>query len=501
MIRLEDISMSFAGKSLLENVSLQLNKNEKVGLIGRNGSGKSTLLKLLLKSIEPDEGRIIIPKNYKLGILKQDISFSYNSVIDEVVNVLPIERSYESWKGEKILAGLGFSESDMLDNPLNFSGGNQVKINLARLLMEEPDLLLLDEPTNYLDIYSIKWLKKFLNNWKNELILITHDRSFMDSIISHTLFIHRKKTRKTEGATTKLINMVNQEETIYESTRKNKEKQRKKTEEWIDRFKAKATLASRAQSKLKMLEKEDIQNKLTDISDLDFDFNYLEYKSKNCLLEAESLKFGYDPNDLLIKNLSFRINKGDKVCVIGKNGKGKSTLLKLLNSEENLLSGNIIKHPSVEIGYFGQMNIERLNSNLSIFEELLKDSSITEETRIRKVCAQVMFSGNDADKKIKILSGGERSRVMLGKILLKNVNLLFLDEPTNHLDMESTDSLMKAVKNFQGSVVMVTHDESFLNEIANKLIIYDAKKVYVFNGEYKDFLKKEGWKEKDYEQL
>ena len=495
MIRIQDLSISFDGKKIFSDVNFHINPKEKIGLIGRNGSGKSTFLKILLNKIEQDSGLIELSKNYKIGFLEQHIKFTHDTIIDEVCSILSEDREYEVWKGEKILNGLGFSDDEMLQNPQLFSGGFQVKINLAKLLLLEPNLLLLDEPTNYLDIHSIRWLKKFLIDWKDEIILITHDRAFMDSIISHTLNIHRENFRKISGNTKKIKEQINQEEVIYEKTRINQQKQRQKTQEWIDRFKAKATLASRAQSKAKMLEKQEVNVKLSDISNLDFKFNYSKYQSKESLLNAEELSFGYDIDKLLLKNLSIKVNKGDKICIIGKNGKGKSTLLKLLHNELYPISGSFTKHEKTKIGYFGQMNIDRLNSKNTIYQEIQSVDQHITETLVRRTCAHMMFSGDLADKKISVLSGGEKSRVMLGKILLNPVNLLFLDEPTNHLDMESTETLMNAVKIFEGAVMMVSHDEYFLNKIANKLIIYDHGKVFHYNGTYKEFIKNVGWKD------
>ena len=500
MITFTNISLSFLGKKLFDDINFQLNSKEKIGLIGRNGSGKSTLLSLILNRLEPDDGKIIISKNYKIGLVEQKIEFSYETVLDEIISVLPDERYYESWKGEKILSGLGFTTEEILQNPKNLSGGNQVKVNLAKLLLDEPDLLLLDEPTNYLDIFSIKWLQNFLHNWKKELILITHDRFFMDSIISHTIYIHRNTVRKIEGNSKKLLNLIKKEEDIYESTRVNQVKDRKRKEEWIKRFQSKATLASRAQSRVKMLEKEVVLEKLNYDENLNFHFNYLLYKSKKSMIEVENIRFGYSSKNILINDLTFKLNKGDKVCVIGKNGKGKSTLLKLLVGEEKIISGSITNN-LLETGYFGQMNIDRLNSELTIYEELYKSANNKNETEIRKTCAQVMFKGDTVEKKIGVLSGGEKSRVMLGKILLKNVNFLILDEPTNHLDMYSAESFMKAVNKFEGAVLMVTHDEKFIKQIANKLIIFDRNKVFVFNGGYDDFIKKIGWQETISEQV
>ena len=495
MITIQDLSISFDGKALFNDVNVHFNQKEKIGLIGRNGSGKSTFLKLLLKELEPDSGEIKIPRNYKIGYLEQHIRFSHQTIIDEVASVLPEERIYETWKGEKILNGLGFSDEEMLQDPKLFSGGYQVKINLAKLLLLEPNLLLLDEPTNYLDIHSIRWLKKFLKDWTEELILITHDRNFMDSIITHTLNIHRGNFRKFPGNTKKIKEQILQEEEIYEKTRINQEREREKTQAWIDRFKSKATLASRAQSRAKMLEKKEVKEKLDTIVNLDFNFNYLNYNSKQNLMKVTDISFGYDPNKILINNLSFNVQKGDKICIIGKNGKGKSTLLKLLSKEIDVLNGEINIHEKVEIGYFGQMNIDRLNNDNSIYEEVQSVDPSIPETKVRTICAHMMFPGKASNKKIGILSGGERSRVTLGRILLNPVNLLFLDEPTNHLDMESTETLMEAVQRFEGSVIMVTHDEYFLNKIANKLIIYDEGKAFFHNGDYRDFQKKIGWKD------
>ena len=495
MITIQDLSISFDGKALFNDVNVHFNQKEKIGLIGRNGTGKSTFLKLLLKELEPDSGEIKIPRNYKIGYLEQHIKFSHQTIIDEVASVLPEERIYETWKGEKILNGLGFSDEEMLQDPKLFSGGYQVKINLAKLLLLEPNLLLLDEPTNYLDIHSIRWLKKFLKDWTEELILITHDRNFMDSIITHTLNIHRGNFRKFPGNTKKIKEQILQEEEIYEKTRINQEREREKTQAWIDRFKSKATLASRAQSRAKMLEKMEVKEKLQAIVNLDFNFNYLNYNSKQNLMKVTDISFGYDPNKILINNLSFNVQKGDKICIIGKNGKGKSTLLKLLSQEIDVLNGEINIHEKVEIGYFGQMNIDRLNNDNSIYEEIQSVDPSIPETKVRTICAHMMFPGKASNKKIGILSGGERSRVTLGRILLNPVNLLFLDEPTNHLDMESTETLMEAVQRFEGSVIMVTHDEYFLNKIANKLIIYDEGKAFFYNGNYRDFQKKIGWKD------
>ncbi len=495
MIRVKDLSISFSGRDVFTDASFIINNREKIGLIGRNGSGKSTFLKLILKKLEPDSGVVEIPRDYKIGHLEQHISFLHNTVLEEICSVLPPEREHEGWKGENILFGLGFVPEDLQKDPKQFSGGYQVKLNLAKLLLVEPQMLLLDEPTNYLDIHSIRWLKEFLQDWDGELILVTHDRSFMDAVITHTLVIHRKAFKKVPGNTQGVREKIASEEEIYEKTRINEDKQRQKTQEWIDRFGAKASMASRAQSRVKMLEKQDVKEKLVHVETLDFKFNHTPYISKENMIEAEGLAFGYNPENLLIQNLSFKIADGEKICIIGKNGKGKSTLLKLFTNDLQAVKGNVKINGKTEIGYFGQMNIDRLDNNRSVYEELQKVDEKLPVTRVRQVCGNMMFSSDLANKKIGVLSGGEKSRVTLGKILLKGVNLLLLDEPTNHLDMESCEALMQAIKSFEGAVIMVTHDEYFLKQIANKLIVFDDNKTFTFEDSYEFFLKRVGWKD------
>jgi len=495
MIQVKNLGISFAGYEVFSQVSFNINRNEKIGLIGRNGSGKSTFLKILLKQLQADEGSIQIPKGYNIGYLQQHINFTQATVIDEIDSILPEDRKHELWKGENILYGLGFSYEDFSKDPQQFSGGYQVKLNLAKLLLVEPQMLLLDEPTNYLDIYSIRWLKTFLQEWRQELILITHDAGFMDDVISHTLIIHRGNFRKFVGNTQGIREKIASEEEIYEKTRINQEKQRQKTQEWIDSFKAKASFASRAQSKVKMLQKQEVNERLEDINDLDFTFNCKPFNSKENLLEIEQLAFGYHENKRLINDLSFRVASGEKIAVIGKNGKGKSTLLKLIAKELQPIRGNIKAHNKTEVAFFGQMNIDRLDKNLTIYEELERTNKETTQARIRQVASHMMFNKDMINKQIAMLSGGEKSRVMLGKILLQGANLLLLDEPTNHLDFQSCQALIEAIKSFAGSVIVVSHDEGMIRQIATKLVVFDDNKTFSFDNDYNTFLQKIGFKD------
>lgn len=493
MINIKDLCKAYGTRVLFDNLSFNIGKGEKVGLVGRNGYGKTTLLKMIVGEAEYDSGEIQIPKNYKIGYLQQHLDFKYKTIIEEVASVLPKEETDNSWKAEKVLFGLGFSKEDLQKEPSLFSGGYKIRLNLAKILLSDADMLLLDEPNNYLDIVAIRWLVKFLKGLKKELILITHDRNFMDQVVTHTVAIHRNKARKVEGNTEKLYEQIEREEEIYEKTRINIEKKRKRTELFIRRFRAKARLAGMVQSRIKTLEKQEDMQQLTELETLDFSFNSLEFPASK-MMGVYSLNFGYDKDDILIKDLNFDILKNERICVIGKNGKGKSTLLKLLADRLKPISGNIKKHPELETGYFVQSDVAQLNTESTIFEEIF--SANTDMPQLaRNICGSMMFGGNDMMKKIKVLSGGEKSRVLLGKILARPVHLLLLDEPTNHLDLESTESLIDAINEFRGSVIVVTHNEELLHAVAQKLIIFDRNKVSVFDGTYADFLERCGWED------
>lgn len=494
MLQINNVSLSFGEQTLLDDVSFTLHSGERIGLVGRNGSGKTTLFKLITGEMEPDFGRITLPKNYTIGYLKQHLKFNEKTVLDEACLGLKSDEKDQIWKAEKILSGLGFSEEEFYKSPSEFSGGFQVRLNLAKVLLAEPHLLLLDEPTNYLDIISIRWLTRFLQRWGNELMIITHDRDFMNSITTHTVAIHRQKIKKVEGDTIKLFEQIAVEEEVYEKTRSKEQKKREETMKFINRFRASAARASLVQSRIKALEKMGNKEELAKVADLGFRFNSQEFQAQN-LMRIKNLTFGYSPDRILIDNLSIDIGKNDRICVIGKNGKGKSTLLRLLAKELEPVSGEINPHPNCMIGYFGQTNIERLNPKLTIEEEFSRLRPDMNYTDIRRTCGAMMFTGDLALKRISVLSGGEKSRVSLGKILLSPTNLLLLDEPTNHLDIESCDSMIEAIDEFSGAVVIVTHSEMFLHHLANRLIVFNEDRAFLFEGTYQDFLDRIGWEE------
>lgn len=492
MLQVNNLSLSFSDQQILDDISFNIHSGERIGLVGRNGSGKTSIFKLITGELHPDEGRISIPKNYTIGYLKQHLTFTKPTLLEEACLGLKEDEQDQIWKAEKILAGLGFSEDELYKSPLEFSGGFQVRLNLAKVLLAEPHLLLLDEPTNYLDIVSIRWFTKFLQNWDNELMLITHDRDFMNSVTTHTLAIHRQKIKKLEGDTVKLFEQIAVDEEVYEKERQKKQRKREDAMEFINRFRAQAARAKLVQSRIKALDKMGEMEELNTITELGFSFNAAEYQPQTPM-RVENIKFGYSPERTLIEALSFEIKKGDRICVVGKNGKGKSTLLKLLAGELKPIEGKVTPHPTCKIGYFGQTNIERLNPKNTIEKELHDLRPDMKYVDIRKTCGAMMFSGDLALKEIGVLSGGEKSRVSLGKILLTPTNLLLLDEPTNHLDIESCDSMIAALDEFTGAVVIVTHSEMFLHHLANKLIVFNEGKAFMFEGTYQDFLDKIGW--------
>jgi len=496
MIQLTNLSKSFGGQTLFKNLNLKVTSNQKIGLIGRNGTGKSTLFKLILGEESYDEGEIGIPKNYRIGTLRQHLEFTKPTVEAECVQILPEDEQYNFYKIEKILFGLGFTAEDLQKDPLSFSGGYQIRINLAKLLATEPNMLLLDEPTNYLDLLSLRWLKQFIREFEGEVILITHDREFMDAVTTHTMGIQRKGLFMVQGGTKKYDETLSLQDETYEKTRLNQEKKRKELEEFIARNKARASTAALAQSKVKILEKMEEMEALESETSLSFRFNYKETPAK-VLFRAEELGFGYDATQPLFQNLTFALENGKTLAIIGKNGKGKSTLLNYIASELPKQQGSLSFHPSTTIAHFGQTNIERLNTKHTIIDEITSVDKKIGMAEVRAICGTMMFSGELADKKIEVLSGGERSRVMLGKIIATPANLLLLDEPTNHLDMQSIDSLCDAIESFNGATIMVTHSEMLLRRLADALIIFHQGGAEYFDGSYDDFLTKIGWEEEE----
>lgn len=496
MIQLTNLSKSFGGQTLFNDVNLKLSHGQKIGFVGRNGSGKSTLFKIILGEESYDSGDVSIPKNYMIGTLKQHLVFTEPTVREECALVLPEDEQWNFYKIEKLLFGLGFSEEDLEKDPMSFSGGYQIRINLVKLLATEPNMLLLDEPTNYLDLPSLRWLRGFIKEFEGEVILITHDRDFMDSVTTHTMGIQRKGLRLVQGDSYKYYATLEMEDETYEKTKANQDKKRKELEEFVARNKARASTAALAQSKQKELDKMDDMEDLQNDANLSFNFKYKETPAK-VIFRAEDLGFGYNPEEPLFQGITFALEKGKRLAIIGKNGKGKSTLLNYIAGELRHQQGKLDFHPSTTFAHFGQTNIERLNVKSSIIDEIASVSKDVGIPESRSIAGRMMFSGDLADKKIEVLSGGERSRVMLGKIIATPANLLFLDEPTNHLDMQSIDALADAIEDFEGSLIMVTHSEMLLRRLADALIIFHKGGAEYFDGTYDEFLEKIGWEEEE----
>jgi len=494
MIRAENLTKSFGGRVLFDRVDFTLNSRERLGLVGRNGHGKTTLFRIIAGEEPPDSGALIIPKHYRIGYVRQILEFTRPTILEEAMTALPPPESDQHWKAEKILAGLGFSKPDLGRPPAEFSGGFQVRLNLAKTLVSEPDLLLLDEPTNFLDITSIRWVERFLVAWPRELMVITHDRSFMDKVVTHVMGIHRQKVRKIAGTTDAYYGQIAQDEEVYEKTRLNDERRRKEVELFITRFRAKARLAGLVQSRVKTLQKMEKRDKLEKLKDLEFSFREKPLPGKTAL-QARHVGFAYQPDQPLIADLSITLTAGESIGIVGPNGKGKTTLLKILAGALAPQTGEVLYHPAIQKGFFEQTNVSHLIPNRTVEEEILFSDAGVDRQLARDICGAMLFSGDEALKKISVLSGGEKSRVLLGQIIATAVNLLLLDEPTNHLDLESCDALLAALDAFEGTLILVTHNEMFLHALAERLIVFRENGLEVFDGSYQEFLDKGGWQD------
>ena len=493
MLQVSNLEKHFGERVLFSKATLTVAPGERVALFGRNGSGKSTLLKIIAGEDSADDGDVSTPRGYKIGYLKQHLSFSKSTVLEEVCSALPGDPIAEQYKAEIVLEGLGFSETELALSPTALSGGFQIRINLAKLIISEPNLLLLDEPTNYLDIVSLRWLESFLQTWPGEMIVISHDRYFCDQVSTHSALLYRAGFRKIEGESQKLFERIEADEELHERTRENREKEIKRMEAFINRFKAQASKASVVQSRVKALNRIERLDELSSDPTLDFSFVHSPFPGR-FPLEVRDVSFGFDADKPpLVEGLSFSMKKDDRIGVIGKNGRGKSTLLKLLAGELKPLSGEVVSSPNTTLSFFAQTNTNRLALSNTIEHEIQLVNPKLGRSAVRAICGCMMFEGDDALKKISVLSGGERSRVLLGKILATPSNVLLLDEPTNHLDVESVMALTDALEEFEGAVAIVTHSEEILRRVAKRLIIFQGDRPFVYEGTYDEFLDSIGW--------
>ncbi len=493
MLTARNITKHFGNQVLFEKASFSLGAGDRLGLVGRNGTGKTTLLMMIAGEEPCDEGEITAPRGYRIGLLEQEFSWERPTVLEEGCRGLPPEEKDESWRVKKVLSGLGFFGEDLDRSPEEFSGGWRMRIALARLLVSRPHLLLLDEPTNFLDILSIRWLAGFLRAWPGEMMIVSHNRAFMDEVVTHTAGIYRELVRIIRGPTENYYRQIRGEEEVRERRRLNDEKKRKQEEEFINRFRAKARRSSQVQSRIKRLEKMELTDRLPAIETLDFRFLHSPCPGKN-ILTAEEVAFSYGGSlPYLIGNFSCTLQSSDRVGIVGRNGAGKSTLLRLLGGKLSPLAGTIRTHPRARTAVYDPAEAGTLHPELTVEEEIALSLPPGEKSRARAICGKMLFSRDAALKKIAVLSGGEKCRVLLGKVLARPANLLLLDEPTHHLDLESCGAVIDALNRYEGAALIASHDEYLLRRTATRLIVLQGGRILLFPGTYDEFLEEVGW--------
>ena len=530
MISISNLSLYFGGQDVFDKISLTVNKGDKIGLVGKNGAGKSTLLNLFSNKITPNSGDVAIPKGLKIGYLTQDLDFEDGySVIDEAkkafqeINFLQKEidllnhdlenrTDYESDSymllinqlhekqeqfqikgGEdlqatitKVLLGLGFMQSDFERETNEFSGGWRMRIELAKILLQKPDVMLLDEPTNHLDIESIIWLENWLKKFNGALILVSHDRKFLDSVTNRTVEIAFGKLNDYKAAYSKYVTLRKDRIEKQIQAKKNQDKFIEETKVLINKFRAKKNKAAFAQTLIKKLEKlERIEIEQEDVAKMNFKFPPAPHSGK-VSLTVKNVSKNYEGLEVL-RGVRLEVVKGEKIAFVGKNGEGKTTLAKVIVGEIDF-EGNVKLGHKINIGYYAQNQSDLLDEDKSILQ-CIQDAANTETSpKVRDILGSFLFSNDDVDKKIKVLSGGERARVALCKLLLEPINLLIMDEPTNHLDMTSKDILKRALKSYDGTLILVSHDRDFLQGLTEKVYEFKNKNTKEYIGDINTFL-------------
>ena len=519
MLNIHNLSVSFSGEYLFEEITFKLISGDRVGLIGKNGAGKSTLLKLLSKEMELDSGSIAFEKDIKTGFLRQDIDFEKGrSVLDEAyqafeeikqleskqdqINKKLEERTdYESEsylelinelgdtsdryeliggynyqaQTEKILQGLGFKREDFNKKTDTFSGGWRMRIELAKLLLQNNDLLLLDEPTNHLDIESIIWLEQFLKTFPGAVVIVSHDKMFLNNVTNRTIEISLGRIYDFNKPYSKYLILRNEIKEQQISAQKNQEKQIQQTERLIEKFRAKASKASMAQSLIKKIDKiERIQVDKDDNSVMKLRFP-VSVRPGKVVTEIESLSKNYGSNHIL-SDINLLIERESKIAFVGQNGQGKSTLAKMIVGELKG-TGTIKLGHNVQIGYFAQNQAEYLDGTKTVLDTMIDSANEKNRSKVRDILGSFLFQGEEVDKFVRVLSGGERNRLALAKMLLQPLNVLVMDEPTNHLDIKSKNVLKQALKNFDGTLVVVSHDRDFLQGLTNKVYEFKDQKI------------------------
>lgn len=513
MIKLDNITVRMAGRFLIENLSLTLNEGHHYGLVGRNGSGKSTFFKVLLKTLHPDEGHVEIPSRVRLGHVAQEAPSGQTSPLEAVMSadqerlqllerlengaepenmaeiyerLIAIDGFTAEARASEILAGLGFSQ-EMQKAPLSsFSGGWRMRVSLASLLFSKPDWLLLDEPTNHLDLEAALWLEDYLKKYPHSLLIISHDRHFLNSVCDRILFLHHQKIQMYGGNyDTFEKTWITQQETLKAQHSK-QEAQRKHMMDFVNRFRAKATKAKQAQSRLKALEKMESLPAPVHDPEVRFDFPNPQ-KLSPPLIVLDEVDVGYTPTLPILKDLSLRIDEEDRIALLGANGNGKSTFAKLIAGRLSPQTGEIRHSGKLRVGYFAQHQVEEFDINATAFEQVSRKDPTLSPTAVRSHLGRFGLSGSKADVLIKNLSGGEKARLNLTLICLDKPHILILDEPTNHLDMDSRQALMVALNTFRGAVILITHDWDMLSSTMDRLWLVANQKVTPFQGDLEDY--------------
>ena len=522
MIRLESISKAYPSGDLFSNVNIFLKRGMRAGLVGPNGAGKTTLLKIMLGEESPDSGNILKDKTITIGHLAQDIvSSTEKSILKQVLKAYPevieletkiknlsdslskdsknnnliealgeCQNRFEAlggWslekKAKKILSGLGFVENQFNSTMEDLSGGWRMRVALATILLQEPDILFLDEPTNHLDLEATIWLESFLSGWKGGIVMISHDREFLDRSINHTLEIDLKKVVLYKGNFTDYLEAKSLRQEQLRNAYRNQQKQIKDTERFIDRFRYKNTKSTQVQSRVKMLDKmEKIEAPSEQKSEINLTLPEPTRSPLN-VISCRNVKKSYGSLEVF-SELEMVVERGQKIGLVGKNGAGKSTLLKMLAGVEGVTSGAIRLGSSVVRSYYAQHQLEILDISDTVYESIEKISPGWSETNIRKYLGSFLFSKDEVEKLVKVLSGGEKARLAMARMLIEPSHLLLLDEPTNHLDMISRNILENAMMNYNGAIVCISHDRHFLNQITNTTCEVGNGKIKLYEGNY-----------------
>ncbi len=532
MISLSNIGISFGSRTLFENVSLRISGKDRIAFVGSNGAGKTTLLKIIAGVQKQDEGVVAVSKHTTVGYLPQEVEFmtgktlydevisaadDINKIQDEIKEIeielknipdttsedyLDLLNEYSELqerfllldgfrlksKVEKILIGLGFIENDFNRRIEEFSGGWQMRIVLAKLLLKNPSILLLDEPTNHLDFESLLWVENYLQNYNGAVVLVSHDKNFLNNITNRTFEISLGKVTEYSGNYSFYVVEKEKRRAMIENQYENQQKYLKQQERFIERFRYKATKARAVQSRIKLIEKMDLVEIEDEETTVNFNFPPATHSGK-ITVELENIYKSYDGINNVLENLSLIISRGEKIAILGNNGAGKSTLTRIIAGQEPISGGKVKYGHLVNLKFFAQNQAEELNSDKTVLEVMEEVASSITQKDLRSILGSFLFKGDDVFKKVKVLSGGEKSRLALARMLIEPSNFLILDEPTNHLDMKSKEVLKNALKQYKGSVIVVSHDRDFIDGFVSKIIEVKNKNIKTFLGNSFEYIK------------